>query len=324
MSSQASQDTQLVVKVCRLFYEEGLTQLEISERLRISRFRVARILREAVERGIVQITIREPASTSADLERSLERAFGLRQAIVVATAGQDEATVKGMLGKAAADYLHKTLRAGDVLGVSWGTTVNEVANALQPRRPLDIQVVQITGGLNQVSVHVNAPELTRRIAEAFQSDCHLLYVPAIVDEPSVRDALLADSSVRRTVQWFDKVTVGLVGIGALAPDPTSTLVHAGYIGERELAMFAHSRVVGDVFSHFYDVDGNIQDCGLNNRVIAMTVEQIRRVPYVIGVAGRRHKGAAILGALRGKLINVLVTDEDAARCVLELNSNPSD
>jgi DNA-binding transcriptional regulator LsrR (DeoR family) len=308
----------VLVKIATLFYVDKLTQTEIAERLRMSRFRVARLLQEASDRGVVTITICEPSSTAVYLERELERRFGLRQAIVVQPHARDDSVIKRALGRAAAALLENVLTERDVLGVSWGTTVKEVAEALRPRPALNIHVVQITGGLNQVAVGVNAPEVTRRIAEAFRGKSHLLHAPAILDKSSVRDGLLADSNVRQTVALFDRVSVALVGIGAFAPKATSTLVRAGCIGARDVAELVSSNVVGDVFSHFFDIDGKERDGRLANRLMAMSLDQIRRVPYVIGIAGGQDKVRAVLGALRGRLISALVTDNGTAEGVVKL------
>jgi DNA-binding transcriptional regulator LsrR (DeoR family) len=312
-------DESLKVKISRMYYYRGMTKQEIARRLRISRFRVARLLDQAREEGIVQIQVVEPATTSAEIEEQLEERFGLQRAIVVKTGNQSEQVIKETIGRATAECLVDVLKDGDVLGIAWGTTVNEVVKALPPRLDVDIQVVQVTGGLNQMAIDINAIDLTRRVAEICNADYYLLHAPAMVSTVAARQALLADSGIKRTFEMFDKVNVTLAGIGVLSPQLVythSTYYKAGYLKDDDLEFLRRNEIVGDIFAHFFDIEGRIRDAEMEDRIMGINTSQLKNVQYSIGVAGERHKSPAILGALRGKLINFLITDHATAKDVL--------
>ncbi|MCG2768797.1 MAG: sugar-binding transcriptional regulator [Chloroflexota bacterium] len=309
----------LKVKISRMYYYKGMTKQDIARRLRISRFRVSRLLEQARDEGIVQIQIVEPPIMSMELEEELEERFGLQRAIVVKTTSDSEEVIKEAIGRATAECLMDVLKDGDVLGIAWGTTVNEAVKALPPKLSVDIRVVQVTGGLNQMAINVNAIDLTRRVAEICDADYYLLHAPAMVSNAAARQALLSDNGIKRTFDMFERVNVALAGIGALSPELVSTYstyYRAGYIRDADLELLKHNRVVGDIFAHFFDVEGRICDAELEERIIGMSTTQLKNVEYSIGIGGGPHKHQAILGALKGKLINLLVTDHATAKAIL--------
>jgi deoxyribonucleoside regulator len=307
----------LKIRVSRLYYFSDMSKTEIGQRLGISRFQVSRLLEQARQDGIVRIQIVDPGGNNAGIEEQLEKRFDLYQAIVVNPAGQSDETIMKAIGSAAAERLINLINDGDVLGLTWGATVNEVVEALPPKVEKDIQVVQIMGGLNQIALNVNAIDLVRRVAEVYGAKSYFLHSPAMVSNPALRGILLADSGIRETVDMFDDVTVALSGIGAFTAKGVSNLMKAGYIGNDDLARLRELKAVGDVFAHFFDITGRICDTELEQRIIGMGIEQLKKVRYSIGVAGGVHKSLAILGALRGRLINILVTDYATATDILD-------
>ncbi|MFO7928786.1 MAG: sugar-binding transcriptional regulator [Candidatus Humimicrobiaceae bacterium] len=311
-----SYDTKLMVKVSNLYYKEGLTQEDISNKLKISKYQVNRILKRALDTGIVRINIVDPIKNVSNLEEQLEKKFSLKRAIVVKNSGLSDIELKTKLGQAAASYLLEIIKDKDIIGVSWGTTVNEVVNSLPAKINKDVEVVQITGGIHQLSVNLNCHDIARRFASKFNVEPHLLYAPAIVDSKKSRDLFLNETSIKRTTDYFDKIAIALVGIGALYPKVVSTLIKTGHISKDDLESLKKNKAIGDVFSHFFNIEGNICDSSLKGRIIAMPVKELFKVPYSVGVAGSKVKSAAILGALRGGFVNILVTDSQAAESML--------
>jgi len=313
-------NTKLMVKVSNLYYKDSLTQDEIAKKLKVSKYQVNRILKKALAAGIVKITIIDPTSSISALEEGLEKSFGLKRAIVVENLGLSDMELKSKLGIAAGDYLLEIIKDGDVIGVSWGTTVNEVINCLPSRINRDVEVIQITGGSHQLSVDLNCHDITARLARKFGKEPHLLYAPAILDSKELSGLLMQEKSIKSTFEYFERITIALVGIGAMYPKVISTLVNTGHISPGDFSSLEANKAAGDVFSHFFDINGKICDSTLQGRLVAMKVETLKNVPYSIGVAGGKLKAEAILGALRGKYINILITDDTAAERILKLNT----
>lgn len=314
-----SYDTRLMVKVCNLYYKDNLTQDKIAKKLKISKYQVNRILKKAIGLGIVQINIIDPTASVSNLEEELEKRFDLKRALVVENYGLSDVELKSKLGQAAAGYLLEIIKDGDVIGVSWGTTVNEVINHLPSRINKKVEVVQITGGSHYISVNINCHDVARRFASRFGTEPHLLFAPAVVDSENTKDLLLKETSIKKTFEYFDRVTIAIVGIGALYPRIVSTLIETGSISQEDLKSLKESRAVGDILSHFFDIEGKICNSSLNKRLIAMPIDDLLKIPYSLGVAGGELKAEAILGAIRGRYVNILVTDSKAAERILKLS-----
>ncbi|MGM0366878.1 MAG: sugar-binding transcriptional regulator [Actinomycetota bacterium] len=310
-------DSLLKVKAAKLYYEHNLSKIEIGKKLRISRFKVANLLDEAVREGIVTIDIKEPEDSFMNLENRLEEKFKIYRAVVVDWGGDYRAAKKNM-GRSGAQCLMDLAYDGDVIGIAWGSTIYEMVNQLPDHAgKKDISVVQLTGGLNQVGARYNAIELASRVAKTFDADCYQLYAPAIVDSYDTKQILLRDSNISRTLEMFARVNIAVVGIGSMLPEPSSMLYKDGYLKEKDLEEVRKVPAVGDINTFFYDRDGNPCETEIGNRTIGMDIGQLKRVRYATALAGGAFKADAIYSALLGKIINILVTDNQTAENLLE-------
>lgn len=307
-------ETRLIARVARLYYESGLKQSAIAERLHLSQAKVSRLLKQALESDIVRITVRVPLGVHADLEEAIEGLYGLTEAIVVVTTTADETVLMRDLGEAAAQLVETTLGSGEVVGISsWSASLLAMVNAMHPiTTASDVTVVQILGGVGSPAAEVYATELTRTLTQLLRGTPVLLPVPGIVGSPAARRVLEQDEHVRQALAWFPRITVALVGIGSLEPSPL--LARSGNVFTREeLGEVAAAGGVGDVCLRFFDMNGQPTPSALDDRVIGLSLDQLRQVPRRIAVAGGARKIDAIRGALRGGLITHLVIDEATAR-----------
>lgn len=306
------EDPRLLSKVSKLYYEQGLTQQEISERLHLSRPKVSRLLQRAREDGIVQITVVSPSGVYPDVEARLEAMYDLEEAVVVDVAQpSSQEAVSREVGVAAALYLQRTIADGQVIGISWGTTLNAMVSSLVPTPLRRCHVVQILGGLGPPEAETHATDLCRRMAHALGCKLTLLPAPGIVDSQEAKAVILSDVYVQRAMALFEKLDVAFVGIGA--PTPNSVVMQAvSMLGLRELNDLVAQGVVGDIALRFFDAEGRPVPSDLDRRVIGITLEELKRVPRVVGVAGGPQKPQTIRAALRGRLINVLITDHVTA------------
>ncbi|MGQ0550947.1 MAG: sugar-binding transcriptional regulator [Armatimonadota bacterium] len=307
----------LMAKVADLYYLRDLTQQEIADRLGLSRPTVSRLLRRSRATGIVRIEVVPPDAVHHALERELEERFGLREAIVVAGQGDAHATLAS-LGRAAATFFERNVKRGSSVGVSWGTTLRAVIDHLR-QRPLRPAVVPLVGGVGQISPGIHANDLAHAIAEAFDGRVHLLHAPAIVASRGVRQALLRDAGIAKVLALARQVEVALVGIGGLVP--SSTLVQSGYFSASDLVTLRRRGAVGDICTRPFALDGSPVDGDLDRRILAIDLRDLRRIPTVIAVAGGAAKAEAIRGALVGRFVDVLVTDNLAAREILKAETS---
>ncbi|MCX7795015.1 MAG: sugar-binding transcriptional regulator [bacterium] len=305
-----------VVKVAHLYYTEGKTQEEIAKQLGISRPTISRMLDYAKRSGIVSIRLNVPNEIFPELEDRLEKMFSLEEVVIVAS-NENTALLKQNLGRGGADLLKRKIKGIKSLGISWGSTLYEVVNNF----PTDlicpeIRIVQLVGGVNPLNSSVYADELAKSLALKLGGNAYILRAPMVVDSPEIRDMLLKESHIKEVLSLACKVNVAIVGIGAM--DSNSILLTSGCVSERELEEIREKGGVGDILGRFYDLNGKPISSSLENRIIGIGIEELMKIPYIIGVAGGRNKLKAILGALRMGVLNGLVTDEQTTRELLSL------
>jgi DNA-binding transcriptional regulator LsrR (DeoR family) len=319
MTAVAARDeTRLIARVARLYHEGGVKQPEIAQRLQLSQAKVSRLLKQAIERDIVRISIRVPIGVHAELEEALEERYGLQEAIVVDTSASDEEQLMRDLGQAAAFHLESTIRPGELIGISsWSATLLATVNAMRPvKAGADVRVVQILGGVGNPAAEVHATELTRRLAGMLDGAPIYLPVPGVVGSLEARKVLEDDEHVQRVRTLFSQLTIALVGIGTVQPSPL--LARSGNVFTvDELAVASGAGAVGDICLRFFDTKGKPATTPLNERVIGINLDELQRVPRSIAVAGGARKAAAIRAALTGQLVSHLVTDRDTASLIVD-------
>ncbi|MCI8566318.1 MAG: sugar-binding transcriptional regulator [Lachnospiraceae bacterium] len=317
-------DIRLVYKCCSLYYEDEMRQQEIAEYLSISRASVSRMLQLGKELGIVKIEICNPGLlTYGDMERELERRLGLKEIIIAENDPFDTDEDKSRrLGEKAMAYMCHTLGDGDLVGVSMGTALQTITRVKRScEEPIHCTFVPILGGLcrdDMSNVGIHANQIAVKLAEIFGGSCIQFFSPAIFSEVSVLQGFLKEMPIRSIFKYYSGLSMVLVGIG----EPSavgSTLVMTQYINENALEEIVSDGAVGDVCLRFYDKDGNMEPFHrFNDRVASIDPEEFKQVKRRVAVANGVRKAEAVLGAIRGGFINVLVTDMECAQRMLEI------
>lgn len=312
-------DIDLLVKVARLYFEDRASQQEIAQRVGVSRSNVSRMLASARERGIVEVRINDPAGRELDLEAQLCEVFGLTGARVCSPGPASSALQQ--VGSLAATWLLSAVRDAETLGLSWGTTLQAVLDGLQEHDPMGgLEVVPLVGGLSSVHSSATGQELVRRFAEALGAGYRYLHAPALLRSAEAAAALRQESSIRESLAVARSVDVALVGIGNVSYGSSAALLADLELGEQELAEFSAQGPVGDICARFFDGDGRPVTAAVEDRVIAITLDELRSIPLVAGVACGTTKANGTLGAVRGGLVDVLICDSSLAARLLLMES----
>jgi DNA-binding transcriptional regulator LsrR (DeoR family) len=301
-------DLRLTLKACHQYYRRGLTHTEIAANLGTTRFAVARMLKTALEDGLVTVKILEPESLHPETEHAIESEYGVRAALVIDDEELTSEEIRNRVADAAGRYLLQTISDGDVVGVSLGTTIQAFVDQLPIRMARQVEVVQLVGGHSTV--------LSAQLAARSKTRPYLLHAPAVVSDSTVRDLLLEDQENQSTVRMFKQVSIAVLGVGALTGDATSRLLAEGIIDARLHRSLVSRGAVGDVLAYVFDSDGHIIPTGLEDRLIGISLPEFRQIPLRVGVAAGLSKADAITGALRGGLINVIVLDARTAEAIL--------
>jgi DNA-binding transcriptional regulator LsrR (DeoR family) len=313
-------NTDLVSRIAWLYFIKGFTQHEVSQRLSISRMQVQRNLSKAKKDGLVRIEINDPRTTCFEIEDDLKARFSLVDAVVVPTP-QEKNGIKNALGNAAAAYLLRHVSDNQVIGVGWGTTLNKMTRFINEKPRQNLRIVSLVGGSGK-KAEESPYEVAFKFADALKAPCYYISAPAIVDSPASRSILVAEKSVNHTLNIAKSSDIAVLGIGNA--DKDSTLIEAGLLSSKEIKKLRTKGAVGDICAHFYSRQGQPVDQDYENRVIGLGIQDLRKINTVIGIAGGKNKVAAIFGALTGRLVDVLVSDEQTAQGILSLTSVPRD
>ena len=308
---------QTLIEVSRLYYEQELTQTEIGRRLSLSRSTISRLLQQARDAGIVTITVNYEVWRDHALEESMRSAFALREARVLRSPGRSFDSIRNGLGKLGASLLEESLGDNSTLGVSYGRSLANTVEQVRPRQSEGLTVVPIIGALGSDNPLIEGIDLTRQLATKLGARYRYLHAPLLVEDRRTRDLFLQEPTVNDVIQIAANAHVVLIGIGSLQAQ-SSGIIWTGYITRKERDWLDNIGVVGHMCAQFFDVNGGVLDIGINHRSISIGLEALRGIDNVIAVAGTTDKASAILGALNGGYIDSLVTDDRAARQVLEL------
>lgn len=310
-------DLRLVTKVAWMYHEEGRKQTEIAEELHISQSRVSRLLKSAVQSGIVRTLVQPPPGVFTALEGAIEKTFGIAECLIV-EARESEQAITNDLGLAAADYLMASLLPTETIGLSsWSATWLGATRHLRPfKEPVADHVVQLVGGVGSPAVQTQATLLLDRLARATGAEPLFLQTPGIVGDGRAREVIMADPAIRRVVDVWDQLTVALLGLGSI--DPSPLLRDSGNVVPRALLDEIRDKGgVGDICARYFDAEGRPVDADLDGRIVGISEQQLRRIPRRVVAAGGLRKLPAIRGALRGHWLDVLITDSETAAQLIE-------
>lgn len=309
----------LMTKVARLYHERGVRQAAIAEALNISQAKVSRLLKRAAAVGIVRTTVTVAPGVYAETEEQLEQRYGLAEVVVVdVDPDADAADTVTALGSGAAAYLEATLSGSDRIGISsWSQTLLAVVERMRPFTARGAaEVMQLLGGTGASEVQGHSHRLLGDLSRILGAEAVYVQAPGIVASPEIRDSLLAGQGMQEISSRWRELTMTIMGIGNI--EPSDVLASSGNaFSAEERAELLRDGAVGDICHRTYRLDGTPVQGELDERIIAIPMEDLLRVPRRLGVAGGAEKLDAIRGAIAGGWVNALVTDLRTAQLLLE-------
>lgn len=311
-----SEETSLL-RVAWLYYVDGLTQDDVAQRLGISRPSVGRILERARRSGLVSVSLEARWLANFELSIELARAYGLEEALVVPDGAVPYTTQRDVnvrLGMGGAMYLNDNLKPGRVIGVGAGDTVSRVLGRTDLSTVGPLHIISLTGGVDS---YMRVMSMSRGEPTASdQLTVSVIPTPIVASTASLAEKLRQEPTVQAVLDSARQVDFAVVGVGAV--NESSTLVHLGYLTAQDAVALAKQGLVGDVLGQFFTADGLVPDLPIHDRRIGVNLTDLRAINRVVGVAGGTAKVDALRGALRGGLLDVLITDESAAQRLLAL------
>lgn len=311
-SGISDDDYRLCMQASMLYYQDGLTQEEIGERLGYSRIKINRVLSKARELGILEIRVKVPRGWHLELENKLINAFGLRDA-VIASSTLEGRSLESALAAGAATWLSSRLKPGMRVGLGIGRTVSRLPETFHVDRRVDCTFIEVVGSV--YAQDWDRFDVTSRMAELAGGSRETLRAPGIVTDPDLGILLAKEPSVVAALNRARESDIVIQSVGPV--DTDAILFQSGVLGPDDLDKLLRRGAVGDALAYYYDIHGNRIECRTDSNVIGIDLDDLRRIPMSVLVAGGENKVDPIVGALRGGYFNVLVTDETTARSVLE-------
>jgi len=310
----APRDRASLIKAARMYFLDGRSQDDVARALGTSRSNVSRMLSAARAQGIVEIRVHDQTSREKDLEQALQERFELSHVRVAAfRPGVDGLTAAGDL---AAQWLDESLRDGHVLGLSWGRSLQAMVESFSVDQPRSVEVVPLVGGLSTVMSLVSGEELVRELAGRLGATYRYLHAPGLLRSESARDSLVAEPTVADVLGRAQTADIAMIGIGTVGAGSSNEILDGLGLSAAERKAFFAGGPVGDTCCRFFDANGEPILGAVNDRVIAIELDQLRRIPTVIGVATGVEKVPGVLGALRGGLVDGLIADASLALALL--------
>lgn len=302
-----------ILKICYLYYNEEKTQEEISSILGVTRFKISRILKKARKNGHVSITINNPMGDLTETEVKLEKNFGLKESVVIRINEFSGKSALEQTGEAGAQYLNRIVKQYKVIGIAWGRTLRQVVNHVKEIEVENLTIVQLSGGMGTIE-GTDANMLTMMLSQKLGGRAFLLQAPAVVRDRQTRDTLLKERAIIETLAVARTADFALLGIGLI--NRNGLLWKAGLLEASDYNILKEAGTVGALCGRCYDIDGKPSLTDWNNRIIGLTLDELKKIRHKVGIAIGKEKVDGILGALRGKLLNVLITDESTAKNLL--------
>ena len=309
----SKQQIKQAVQVSKLYYLDGATQAEIGKKLNLSRPTISRLLQFAREKNIVKISINDPLSNIEDLQHQLKEKYQLKDVIISTPESNETAEILSSLGKATARYLDKKVKDNDVIGVSWGRTLVSVARQLIPNDRKNVQVVYLKGTVANSTHNNYVVEVTKCFNKCYHTQAQILPLPLIFENKQIKEMVIKDKFINEILDTGKRTSVALFTVETTEQD--ATLFELGYFNDQQIKTL-QEKAAGGLVSRFIDERGKIVDDQLNDRTVAIALDDLKQARESVLIAGGMNKLKAIKAALAGKYANVLVTDSLVAQHLL--------
>lgn len=305
----------LLAEIAEMYFVEGKNQSEIGKTVGMTRSNVSRLLKEAQKTGIVEFRINHPLQENVNLGRRLIDRFSLLNASVINVYHPDQ--LLRILGQASAKELLKHLQSGNILGTAWGSAISASVDQIEGQSNIhDLKVVQLIGAFGARVKEYDGIGVVRRLESKLDAEGIYIHAPFLVPNEQMAQSLLGTNSVKEALNLARQADVALLGIGSIDLEHSSYYL-ANLVSKEEILEIKKSGAIGDVCGRFFDLKGRFSASDFQKRLIGISADDLLKIPVRIGVAGGSPKVEPIIGALRGGLINVLVSDAATITQVLE-------
>jgi len=312
----------LIFQVLKDYYIDDMTQFQIAQKFNISRISVSRLLSKARKKGLIEFIIKYPENFSnprvEKLEKDFMEKYNLKECIIVQTQKDQTETLK-KLSVQLSQLFDRIVKKNTFIGVGWGTTLDSISKYMEIKSKKDVRVTPMIGGYSKISDDTHSNNIARVIAEKFNGTSYAVNIPASFDTKEIKESILADSTAKEIFKRVRMVDLAVLCMSDLSNE--SSLYKRGQLNDDDLYYLSKLGVIGDINYVFVDEDGNFVPNEISNKTTSIfPIELMKSVKNVIGIATSARKAMILRAALKGGLINVLLTDSEAANKIIELEN----
>ncbi len=305
---------QLLCRVSWMYYHDDYTQAEIAEKMGMSRVTVNRLIREARESGVVEIKVHTDLSAVLALSQSVTQKYALRDAVCIhpPEAGGD---LQALLAQAAAGVLEQRLQDGMTVGIGIGRTISCIPDFFRLTTRLSCHFIGLTGGLDLHQGGIpHTFDTLSRLANLTGGTALYVPAPSYLKDSGVQKLLSKEHAVISALEKAANSQMAVFSVGAA--DYSALLYQFNLVTPEEVKELHALQAAGDVLGRFFDRSGDELKIELNRRIIGLHIDQLKRIPLKVMVAGGENKREAIRIALISRFCDVLVTDPGTAEWLL--------
>lgn len=313
-----SSKKQLMVDVSKMYYNHGMSQKEIAAELGISRGYVCQLMDQARKDGIVEIRVNDLYDADTDLERHVKELLGLDKVKIVETKhSKNRSFLTSEVIKEACCYIETIIKSNMIVAYTWGSTIYEISTNMRRHHDIrNVTSIQLCGGTTNLEKKIYTAEISSNIAAAYNGTPLFIPLPVLVQNADIKRAVYSDNIMSKTLNISKEADVALFTVGSFGEE--NILYRGGYIDSDSIRRLMKKDAVGDICAHFIDQYGEVCDQELDDRTISIDLNDFARIKQKVCIAMGPNKVKTLLGVLRKKYVNALITDEETMQSVLKL------
>lgn len=310
--SSLNNDKRLLAEVAYQYYVEDMTQTEISRLYNIGRSTISRMLKEAREENIVEITIKSFNPEVVKIKKQLLKKYKLDYLEISTNDGlQTEEEKDHILAEIAGDSIRNLIDDNQNIGMAWGNTLSQTIKYMRSKKIENSRLVPIVGGPVSNNVHTHVNTIIYEMASKTGGTPYYINASAVQESRKIKEGIIQSLYFNETITNWSELDIAIVGVGGILSSSMNNW--RNLLTEKDYELLKLDGAIGDICCRFINRNGEVLKGDLHDRTIGIEIEKLRQVPTRLAIARGKDKNSAIKALLKTNTITALITDLDTAK-----------